>query len=183
LLDQPDPSEALGRACTGRNEAELGLPGLIIDVYGDTVVVQANRGWQPAGLIVDSNSTYRIRTRGEVSLGQPADRWTSTARGISIHYTAGRPIGTLLVAVLPELTPPVESLAGTSERSLTNPGEIPAFSPAETVEKDLLSPSQGETVWSPPQTGTMWFRVNDGWNSLSDNSGSFDVLIEPASNE
>ena len=61
--------------------------------------VAANRGWQASGIAVKEGHRYEIDATGEVTLAKIPKPWVSQPQGISIVYSEGEPIGTLLAAV------------------------------------------------------------------------------------
>ena len=121
-----------------------------------TISVAADRGWQSAAVRVESGRTYTLTATGEVTLSQTGQPWVSTPAGIGFDYADGRPMGALLLAVRRE------------------PG-----APAPDPASGLLSPEplSGAITWTAPATGTLYFRINDAWNRLSDNTGAYAVTI------
>ena len=80
--------------------------------------------------------------------------WVTQPQGISIVYSEGRPIGTLLAAVHRE---PQES---------------------ETDESMLKELVVGrKTTFRASTSGTLYFRINGHWNSLANNDGRYSVVV------
>jgi hypothetical protein len=121
---------------------------------GRSVDVAAARGWQSSGVLVKPGVAYEIRASGEVTLGTVPKPWVSQPQGVSIIYSEGRPIGLLLAAVHQE----------PAERSTD-----------DSMLKTIVI-GRGTQVVSPTR-GTLYFRINDRWNSLADNDGHYRVTI------
>jgi hypothetical protein len=112
--------------------------------------IAAGRGWQGTGWQVEAGQTYRITASGEVTLDDQPKPWISEPQGITLRYADGMPIG---------------RLAGLLVESATFEG--------------LLKIDLGRnTTWTAPHTGTLYLRVNDAWNDLQNNEGSFRVTID-----
>ena len=120
------------------------------------VAVQADRGWQSTGLTLERGKSYVITAEGQVTLGASTKPWISEPAGISIRYAGGRPIGTLLAAVVGDL----KQIGG---------------------EGGLLKPlaAGNSTIIEPATTGTLYLRVNDRFSSLGDNQGKYTVNVRP----
>jgi len=118
------------------------------------VEVQADRGWQSSGLQVERGKSYSITAEGRVTLGQSTKPWISEPAGISLRYAYGRPIGTLLAAVV------------------SDPRQIGG-------DGGLLKPLAAgtSTIIEPAATGTLYLRINDRFSSLADNTGSYRVNV------
>ncbi|QDT56129.1 hypothetical protein Pan44_41800 [Caulifigura coniformis] len=118
------------------------------------VTVRADRGWQSSGLMLQRGKAYVITATGQVTLGSSTKPWISGPAGISLRYAGGRPIGMLLAAVVDD------------------PKQIGG-------EGGLLKPlAVGDsTVIEPATGGTLYFRVNDRFSSLTDNSGEYTVGV------
>ncbi len=118
------------------------------------VKVRAERGWQSTGLALDRGKAYVVSARGRVTLGASTKPWISEPNGISLRYAGGRPIGTLLVAVVGDL----KQIGG---------------------DGGLLKPlaAGASTVIEPASSGTLYLRINDCSNSLADNTGEYTVNV------
>lgn len=119
--------------------------------------VAADRGWQSAGVRVEAGKRYAVAADGRFTLADGPKPWTSDAGGITFDYFDGRPLGKLLAAVLAE-----ESVSAPDPaRGLLSPIDI-------GLEASFVAPSDG----------TIYFRVNDGWDRLHDNRGELQVTIQ-----
>jgi hypothetical protein len=121
--------------------------------------IAADRGWQTSGVLLEKERTYKLSATGRCIVAGDPKPWESEPQGISFRYHAGRPVG-MLVAVI---------------RS----AELRDEQPHTTMLQVL--PAGRECLLTPKLTGTLYFRVNDFWNELTDNTGSYQVTIkEPA---
>ena len=119
------------------------------------VVIQADRGWQSTELRVNSGNEYQVDATGQFTLGQIPKPWISDANGVTFRYFRGQPIGRLMAAIRTE-DGPVGGLSDSMLQSI---------------------PLGESTTWTTPTTGTLYLRLNDDWNSLSDNQGNVSVTI------
>ncbi len=120
--------------------------------------VAADRGWQSSGVLVRPGAEYDITATGEVTLGTSPKPWISQPQGVSIIYSEGHPIGLLLAAVHRE----------------------PPDSRAEDSMLRQIAVGRG-TRFTPTTGGTLYFRINDRWNSLGDNDGHYRVTVREIS--
>jgi hypothetical protein len=116
--------------------------------------VAANRGWQASGVSVQQGHKYEIVATGDVTLANTPKPWISQPQGISIVYSEGHPIGTLLAAVR---------------------GKPLVDSTEETMLKQIVVGRNATFVAGT--TGTLYFRINDLWGSLADNAGQYRVVV------
>ncbi len=118
--------------------------------------VQADRGWQATGIEVKRGTVYEIRSTGRVTLAQEPKPWVSEPGGITVDYFQGQPLGRLLLAVRDQ-TPGLQGVAD-----------------------GLLAPIPIglQATFTAPVDGTIYLRVNDRWNRLSDNLGSYSVTVQ-----
>lgn len=116
--------------------------------------VAANGGWQASGVLVRKGTKYEIVATGEVTLGRDPKPWVSQPQGISIVYSEGRPIGTLLASI--DRQPPDERAD-------------------ESMLKEIVVGRKATFV--AETTGTLYLRINDRWGSLADNEGHYQVEI------
>lgn len=130
--------------------------GTPVGKEGAKTTIAADRGWQTAGVLLQAGEAYRITAEGRFTLAQEPKPWESEAQGVSIRYCDGRPLGQLL---------------GTIRAS-----EQPAGEPSTMLQS---FPIGRESVITPEITGTLYLRVNEFWNELSDNTGSLSVTISP----
>ena len=134
-------------------EFRTGQP-LVASESRSGIAIAANRGWQSGGVAVKQGELYEIEAAGEVVLERKPKPWVSQPQGISIVYSEGRPIGTLLAAVHRELQS------------------------AETDESLLKELVVGrKTTFRASTSGTLYFRINDHWNSLANNDGRYTVVV------
>jgi hypothetical protein len=138
-------------------------PGKPLAVDGDAMKldVAPDRGWQSSGMLLEKNRTYRLSATGRCVVANDPKPWDSEPQGISFRYHAGRPVG-MLVAVI---------------RSTGLRDE-----PPHTTMLEVL-PVGRDCLLTPRITGTLYFRVNDFWNELADNSGSYQVTIRQSAPE
>jgi hypothetical protein len=116
--------------------------------------IAANRGWQSGGIAVQKGERYEIEAAGEVVLATKPKPWISQPQGISIVYSEGRPIGTLLAAVHRE----------------------PQGDEAEeSMLKEIVVGRK--TTFLAAASGALYFRINDHWNSLVNNDGQYTVVV------
>ena len=134
-------------------------PGGPLEPAGVTIRIRADAGWQSTGLRIEAGSKYHISAEGRFTLAETPVPWVSDANGISFDYFDGRPLGRLLAAVV------VDDTAN-----------------APDPARGLLSPIDlGRIVLlEAPRDGTLYLRLNDGWDRLADNRGEVSVSIRPA---
>ena len=118
------------------------------------IEVAANRGWQSSGVAVKQGERYQMDAVGEVVLAKNPKPWISQPQGISIVYSEGRPIGTLLVAVH---------------------REPPGHDSQESMLKETVVGKKN--MFTASTSGTLYFRINDTWNSLANNDGRYQVVV------
>jgi len=111
--------------------------------------IRADRGWQSATLRVEKGTQYVITASGQFTLAQQPKPWVSEANGISFDYFGGRPLGLLLAAIHPD-----------------GQEMLPEFAVGRQYE------------FVAPASGTLYFRVNDSWSLLADNTGMVTVGIQ-----
>ncbi|QDT92930.1 hypothetical protein Pan161_46020 [Gimesia algae] len=120
-----------------------------------TATVNSQQGWQSSGVRVTQGVVYEISATGRFTLAQEPKPWESTAEGISFQYFNGQPLGRLIIMLQPDL-----------DMKLTYPNAI---------MKEY--PVGANTSWMAPVSGTVYFRLNDAWNALADNSGAVEVTL------
>lgn len=119
------------------------------------VSIAADRGWQSSGVHVEASHTYQISASGQFTLAQEPIPWVSEPQGVSFRYFGGRPLGRLMAAI----------------RAEPSAGEgMP-----ETMLHPLVIGNGGPLT--APVAGTLYFRLNDDWSELSDNTGAVEVEI------
>ena len=118
------------------------------------VAVAADHGWQNSGLRLKAGAAYHFIASGRYQVGKTTKIWWCEPGGVSIRYYQGRPLGILLAAVRPD-HPPAESTT-----ALVRPTVI-------GLEADF----------TPAQTGTLFFKINNSAGELSDNAGELKVSV------
>jgi len=121
---------------------------------GKKIVVAADRGWQNSGLKLQGGREYRFRARGRFQVAETNKPWLSEAGGVSIRYYQGHPLGVLLAAVRPDNPPPQSTSA------LLRPVVIGL-----------------SARFTPSETGTLFFKINDSAGELHDNAGTVEVEV------
>lgn len=111
--------------------------------------IAAGKGWQSSDTILKEGETYRILATGRVVVANVPQPWSVEADGVTIRYHAGRPLGMLVATVLGPDAVKVATVA--------------------------VTPIGREAEFIAPHDGTLFFRVNDYWSELADNSGAFRV--------
>lgn len=117
---------------------------------GANRLIHADRGWQATGWEIREGETCHIIAEGETTLANEPKPWVSQPNGITLEYFDGQPIGRLTGIVVD-----------------------PSFDQIPQVI-DLGR----ETTWTATISGTLFLRVNDAWNSLHNNGGSYRVRRE-----
>ena len=123
--------------------------------------IAADRGWQSSGVQLEAGQTYEIIASGRFTLADQPKPWTSEPQGISFRYFDRRPLGRLIGVLRAE-----EGVAsGESEPMLK-----------------VIEIGRGRAL-EAPLTGTLYLRLNDAWNSLSDNRGHVSVEVNRSQSE
>ncbi len=132
-------------------------PGRPLPPGGATVTVEADRGWQSSGVLLEAGRGYRLTASGRYQVAREPEIWWSEPGGVSIRYYQGRPLGQLLAAVRPDDQP-----AG--------------------VLSPLLRPMAVGlgTALGPSESGTLMLKINHSAAELADNAGELSVQVEPA---
>ena len=142
------------------------------------ITVQADRGWQSSRVRLDAGQTYRITASGRFQIAEETisanekSSWPSEAGGVTVEYYAGKPLGLLLGAIVPE-------------RSASTPTEPATRGASHGAETKADSASFAQpiaiglgTTFQSPSSGTLYLRVNDSAGRLHDNRGTLAVTIE-----
>lgn len=117
--------------------------------------VQSNLGWQSSKLLVEKGKVYQISAEGFFTLAQQPKPWRSEPNGISFRYFDRKPLGQLIATIRVE-------------------------KPITVAEKTSLLtafPIGSQKKWTAPFSGTLYFRLNDSWSELLDNTGNVKVTI------
>ncbi|TWT46412.1 hypothetical protein [Botrimarina hoheduenensis] len=114
------------------------------------VVVRADRGWQPTGVLAVPGTTYRFEASGRCVIGREptGEPWPCEPQGVTLAYHAGRPIGELAAAV------------GGGPNGLLR--AIPLGVSGSFVAE---------------RGGPLYLRANDTPNQLAENEGQYRVQI------
>ena len=134
-------------------------PGQPLPSDGATVTIQADRGWQSSGLLLEAGKSYRLTASGRYQVASNPEPWWCEPGGVSIRYYKGKPLGQLLAAVRPDNQ------------------QANALSP-------LLSPvvvGLGTTL-TPSQSGTLMLTINLSAAELSHCAGQLSVQVQPEAN-
>jgi len=119
-------------------------------------VIQADHGWQSTGLLLAAGATYRITAAGTFRLADEPKPWVADARGVTIHYHDGAPLG-LLVGALRDPS------------GLAEGGVTPLLQPQRIgVQRDI----------TPRRDGVLYLRINESAASLKDNQGQLQIQVE-----
>jgi hypothetical protein len=129
-------------------------PGKPLPRTGAEITVAADRGWQNSGLRLQSGVNYQLTATGRYQVAKTTKVWWSEPGGVSIRYYKGRPLGILLAAVRPD-HPTSGSTTALLHSTVVGLG----------------------TTLSPPQTGTLFLKINDSAGELDDNAGELKVKV------
>ena len=116
--------------------------------------IQADRGWQSVGVRFAPGMRVKVSPRGRCSVDDDPKPWISEPPGVTIHYANNRPLGQLLVCVLPNKTDEQRQLEPLLIRSVESDTEI-------VID---------EHCW-------LLFRINDHLGDLGNNRGGYTVSI------
>ncbi len=123
-----------------------------------TAEIQANRGWQSTGILLDTDTNFQLIAEGEYVIrkeeGQP---WMCQPNGVTIHYHDGKPLGQLVGALRAEPW---------------NGGRI---TPLVTTNEVGLA-----TSLFPEGPCVLFLKVNESPDQLADNVGTIQVQIKRA---
>ena len=119
------------------------------------IEIVADHGWQSTHVELQAGKTYRVIATGQVTLADTPKPWVSEPQGISFDYADGQPVGLLLGCLRASQSQAAESML-------------------------RVLPIGPERTFSAPLTGTLYLRINDGWNRLADNRGAYTVRVEAA---
>jgi len=119
-----------------------------------TRTVRADLGWQSAGVRFPPGSRLTLSARGRCQLDDDPKPWISEPAGVTIHYANDRPLGQLLVAIVPNQT---------TEDDRLKPLRIFAVDPGCELQISQHS-------W-------LLFRINDRLDDLGNNLGGYQVTV------
>ncbi|GHT29067.1 hypothetical protein FACS18942_09970 [Planctomycetales bacterium] len=118
--------------------------------------------WQSSGLQLKKGNTYTITAAGRFQIrhnqigGEPK-LWLSEPNGITVKYYGGVPLGMLTAAVIPERELRSDEQTGIG------------------FHRPLLIGLEAE--FTAPETGVLFFKINDVPSELEDNSGTVSVSV------
>ena len=138
-----------------RERVELSIQDPIWDGKPIVVSVAANRGWQSVGYRLPPGIQVRLKPSGEITLAQTTRPWISHPEGITYQYHRGRPLGQLLVCLLPNAID----------------------DQAETIAPLIVQGLSKETELTVSQYSWLLFRINDEIGQLADNQGTYEVEV------
>ena len=121
------------------------------------VTVDAQRGWQPAGVKLRAGQKYKLTAAGQFQIAMTDQPWISEAGGVTIRYYHGQPLGMLLAAVVDKNQVAAD---GSGHTALLSPVRI-------GLEGEL----------TPDQDGSLYLQVNDSAGERGDNEGELQVAI------
>jgi hypothetical protein len=128
-------------------------PGKPLDDTGATVAIQADRGWQSTGVLLEAGKTYRLAAQGRYSLGSEPKPWWCEPGGVTIRYYQGRPLGLLVGALRDDAAAPAVT-------PLLNPAPIGL-----------------SRVIRPKASGTLYVQINEPPDAWADNAGELTLSI------
>ncbi|HBT77109.1 MAG TPA: hypothetical protein DEB39_09325 [Planctomycetaceae bacterium] len=148
-------------------------PGTPLGEKTATCTVHADRGWQNSAIRLEAGEHIRIEAAGRFQLDDRPGPWIAEPNGITLKYHDGRPVGMLLATVLTDEqdeyveAEPGETGTGKAERSV--PSGFAFLRPVAVGSA---------RAWTPPRSGTLYFRVNDSPADLANNKGNIKVTVE-----
>jgi hypothetical protein len=121
------------------------------------VSIQADRGWQSTGVVLEPGDKVSINASGSVKVMRfsNGESWLATPKGISVEYHRGNKLGALIGVLAP----------------------LDVEQPSEVWSRVLVG-SQGE--FQATQRSCLLLRVNDSVAGVSDNSGEFAIELTTA---
>lgn len=141
-----------------REQLSLAMDDPMWDGQPINLKIAADRGWQSAGVRVPGGIKIGLAASGRVTLANEPKPWESEPAGITFQYAGGRPLGQLMVAVLPNAIEP--------DNKIVRPLRVEVVQDKVTLNIDAYS-------W-------LLFRVNDSVDQMSDNRGAYDLTLQVA---
>eukprot|EP00913_Durusdinium_trenchii_P008836 g8302.t1 len=141
----------LQRAAIDIIKAEPMAPGSV-----KSFELATNRGWQSSAIRVEKGKTYRVQATGKFVIAEQPKPWICEPQGVSILYAGGLPLGKVVATVWPDDSP-----------------EHPPTGAAPPV----IPIGRGREL-TAKQTGIIYFRVNDLWSSLDNNTGTLKLTVQ-----
>lgn len=109
--------------------------------------IDSRAGWQGVGVVLKKGERVAINAQGQVVLDNRRRPWQATPNGIRADYAGGHPIGKLLACTLLDGNWSQPQAIGTN------------------------------ATFTSPAGGELFLRVNDHWNNLANNKGSFRIEV------
>ena len=123
---------------------------------GGQIVIDSRYSWQTTQIQVQAGDRFAFKAEGQFVVGtENSTPWPCEAGGVTISYYRGKPLGMLMVAVLP-----------TDESALSS-----------TVLLDQRAIGYGKEV-TFDHTGRLAFRINESPSKMSDNRDSINVKFK-----
>ncbi|MCC9602200.1 hypothetical protein LOC67_16715 [Stieleria sp. JC731] len=119
--------------------------------------VAADQGWQSSKVRFKPGTVLVVSGSGRCSVNQTPKPWISEPEGVTIHYANDRPLGQLLMCVLPNVT---------KDTPLASPLTVVAVGSQTQLRIE-------EHCW-------LLFRINDELGDLANNRGDYKVNIRTA---
>lgn len=118
------------------------------------VSIQADRGWQSSGVVLEAGDKVSINASGSVEVKRfsNGESWMATPKGISVEYHRGNKLGALIGVLAP----------------------LDVEQPSQIWSRELVG-SQG--TLQATQRSCLLLRVNDSVMGVNDNSGEFAIEI------
>ncbi len=123
---------------------------------GQSVAVNADRGWQSTGWLLKAGQSYRLAASGRYQIASDGGPWTCEPGGVTLEYHDGRPLGVLLGAL-----------------------RVAPKNGASTFAQPTIV-GLGATI-KPEEDAVLYLRVNDTPARLNDNAGEVTVKVEAVS--
>ena len=130
-------------------------PGQAIGDDAMTCSVSVDRGWQSSGFKVEAGKMYRLTAGGRFQIVKEPKIWWCEPGGVTIRYHRGRPLGMLIAAV---------------RADDFKVGDASGLLQPESVGLGI--------EFTPEQSGTLMFRINDSPAELGDNEGMVAVEVK-----
>jgi hypothetical protein len=119
------------------------------------LAIRADAGWQSAGVRFPPGTRLTVTPSGRCQLDDDPKPWISEPAGVTIHYANDRPLGQLLVCLVPNVT---------QEQTFLKPLAIRPVSEATEI-------TVSEHCW-------LLFRINDHLGHRANNQDGYRVLLE-----
>ncbi|MCA9139248.1 MAG: hypothetical protein KDB00_20885 [Planctomycetales bacterium] len=138
-----------------REHIELSIKDPVWNGRPIQTLIKADQGWQSIGVRFAPGMRVKISAHGRCTINNDPKPWVSEPPGVTIHYAGDRPLGQLLVCILPNRT---------QEGQLLEPLSIQTIESATEIVVD-------QHCW-------LLFRINDHLDDLGNNQGGYTVSIQ-----